>query len=120
MQVPKPPPEPVRVEFIGDQPEAGTVWIDGHWHWSARRWVWRPGTWAWPPSEGYYAPPALVRIPVPVYEGDAGTNRTLRGYGMTLMYLPGHFHVPDGGIVEVDPIGGGDGGERTRPASSAP
>lgn len=112
LQVREPPPEPVRVERLGRKPQPDAVWIDGYWHWTGRRWVWRPGVWTSPLAGAHYAPPALVRIPVPVYAEDAGTERVLRGYGMTLMYLPGHWHLADGGIAPIIPLQSPDGGRR--------
>ena len=106
------PPEPVRVEVLSEPPSADAVWIDGYWHWSGRRWVWRPGVWTHAPPGAYYAPPALVRMPVPVYDSDGGTERTLRGYGMTLLYIPGHWHLADGGIGPVEPIATPDAGSQ--------
>ena len=103
------PPEPVRIEVIGPRPSKAAVWIDGYWHWSGRRWVWRDGVWTVPPEGAYYAPPEIVRLPVPVY-GDAGTERQLRGYGMALLYRPGHWHMPDGKIAPVEPFGTSDAG----------
>jgi len=100
------PPEPTRVEHLPPRPSEDAVWIDGRWSWAGRRWVWIPGSWEVPPGGGYYAPPAIVRIPVPVYE-DGGTEKVLRGYGMTLMFIPGHWHLADGGIA---PVAGADAG----------
>lgn len=109
-EVRTPPPEPVRVEVLGERPAPDAVWVDGYWHWTGRRWVWRPGVWTRRPAGAYYAPSALVRMPVPVYESDAGTERTLRGYGMTLLYLPGHWHLADGGVAPVQPLQPPDAG----------
>ncbi|MCU0691242.1 MAG: hypothetical protein MUF54_07570 [Polyangiaceae bacterium] len=94
------PPEPVRVEQLPPQPTEQSVWVDGFWHWTGRRWDWVDGGWEVPPEGAYYAPSRIVRIPVAVYgDADDGGARVLRGYGMTLMYLPGHWHLPDGRTV---------------------
>lgn len=106
VEVRNPPPEPVRVESVGDAPEPEAVWVDGYWHWAGRRWVWLGGMWTVPPAGAYYAPPTVVRLPVPVYEdGEVEGPRRLRGYGMTLLYLPGHWHLVDGSVAPVEPLG---------------
>ena len=98
------------MEVLPPQPSDESVWVDGRWHWAGRRWVWVPGTWEIPPPGSYYAPPAIVRIPVPVYGTDDGGGRqVVKGYGMTLMFIPGHWHLEDGGITAVAGSDGGTG-----------
>jgi hypothetical protein len=61
--VPYPPP-PARVEVIPSPPAnvRGAVWIDGEWLWKGARWVWQSGQWQAPYPDGYYAPPATLRL----------------------------------------------------------
>jgi hypothetical protein len=61
--VPYPPP-PARVEVIPAPPAnvKGAVWIDGEWLWKGSRWVWQGGQWQAPYPDGYYAPPATLRL----------------------------------------------------------
>jgi hypothetical protein len=61
--VPYPPP-PARVEVIPSPPKdlKNPVWVDGEWQWKGRRWVWQAGQWELPYPDGYYAPPATVRL----------------------------------------------------------
>ena len=58
------PPPPARVEAIPSPPKdmKDPVWVDGEWQWRGRRWVWQPGQWELPYRDGYYAPPATVRL----------------------------------------------------------
>jgi len=87
-------PEDVHVEDVPQTHAEGAVWVDGSWAWAGRRWVWRPGAWEVAPQGAYYARPVFVRIPLEVREPDGGAAI---GYGMKLMYIPGHWHLPDGG-----------------------
>lgn len=59
-----------------------------------------------PPRGAYYAPPVLVRMPIAVFETAApdSQERTLAGYGLRLMFIPGHWHLADGSIVVRDSI----------------
>lgn len=94
-------PEPVQVDQVGARPSSTAVWIDGQWEWRTRRWVWVAGNWQEPVADSYYAPAQLVHWPTPVYgEGAKGTTEpVLIGFGMVLLYLPGHWHQNDGQIV---------------------
>lgn len=102
VEVPSPPPDVVQVEEVSASPEPRAVWIDGEWEWQRNRWRWRSGSWQLPPARGYYARPVLTRIPIGVYsapvEGQAGH---LIGYGMKLMFMPGHWHLPGGTASEL-------------------
>jgi hypothetical protein len=49
-------PPPPRVEYIGQPPYPGHVWIGGYWHWTGGRHDWVPGRWEAPRS-GYYWKP---------------------------------------------------------------
>lgn len=109
VEVPSPPPDTVQVEEVSASPDPRAVWVDGAWEWRTNRWSWKPGSWQLPPASGYYARPVLTRIPIGVYsapvEGEAGK---LIGYGMKLMFMRGHWHLP-----------GGTANELPLPASSA-
>lgn len=94
-------PEPVQVETLPDWPGGDAVWVDGSWIWRGRRWEWKSGSWQRPPPGGYYARPTFVRLPVEVTNETDGGVRSV-GYGMRLMYIPGHWHVADGGTWEPD------------------
>jgi hypothetical protein len=98
--VPSPPPEPAQVDEVTRPTDPREVWVDGYWVWRNRRWDWEKGSWQLPPPGGYYARPALIRIPVAVYgEGDGGSGRALKGYAMALMAYPGHWHLQSGEVV---------------------
>ncbi|MBI5538149.1 MAG: YXWGXW repeat-containing protein [Deltaproteobacteria bacterium] len=100
VEVSSPPPEEVHVDEVQPSPDPRAVWVDGSWVWGARRWKWQEGAWVLAPPGAWYARPALVRIPVGVYEeSDGGTGSTLKGYSLKLMYIPGHWHMPSGGVV---------------------
>ena len=101
--VPSPPPEPVQVDEIGQPSDPRQVWVDGHWAWKNRRWHWEKGSWQLPPPGGFYARPALVRVPVAVYSG-TGRDRVLKGYAMALMAYPGHWHLPSGQVAAPPPL----------------
>jgi len=97
-------PDTVSVEWLPPQPAEDTVWVDGSWGWSGRRWNGVLGSWQRRPNGAYYAEAAIIRLPAPPPEGgDAG----LVPYGMQLLYIPGHWHLPDGGTMGAAP---GDGG----------
>ncbi len=90
-------PEAVRIEVVPPQPARDAVWVDGFWTWAGRRWVWQQGEWVRPPLGAYYARPSLVRLPVPAYEEtDAGAQPI--GYAMQILFIPGHWHLPDGSV----------------------
>lgn len=93
-------PEAVRVETLPPSPDKDAVWVDGSWTWAGRRWAWNEGSWQHPPEGAYYARPSFARLPVPVYDNDGG--QTAIGYGMRLMFIPGHWHLPDGGTWQQD------------------
>ncbi len=97
--VAEPPPE-ARVESVAKSPDARMVWVDGYWMWRGRGWSWHAGQWQLPPPDAYYAPSMLIRMPVAVYDTDAGkSDAHLAGYGMQLMYVPGHWHARSGAIL---------------------
>lgn len=101
VEVSSPPPEAVHLEEVTTSADSRAVWVDGTWVWKARHWVWEDGTWQLPPMGAYYARPALVRIPVTVYEdSDGGTEQRLKGYAMRLMFIPGHWHQRTGAVVQ--------------------
>ena len=104
IEVPSPPPEPVQVEDIYASPDPRAVWIDGSWTWRGRRWEWSAGSWQIPPAQAYYSRPALIPLPVAVYdEPEGGAVGRMRGYAMRWMYIPGHWHLRSGGIVQAMP-----------------
>lgn len=100
--VPSKPSEPVQVDIVGKRPSQTAVWIDGQWEWRGRRWAWVAGSWQDPPPDSYYAPTQLWHWVTPVYgeSGGADGSPQLVGFGMMLLYLPGHWHRHDGQIVE--------------------
>jgi hypothetical protein len=113
LDVPSPPPEPVQVEDIEPSPDPRAVWIDGSWVWRTRRWVWTAGSWQLPPAGAYYARPSLIRLPVAIYDPpDGGVPPAMRGYAMSWMYIPGHWHLPNGTVVPT--------GQVVAPAASRP
>lgn len=59
-EVPFPPP-PGRVEFVPDQPNAASVWIDGEWEWTGRVWTWKRGRWVEPIPNATFSPWTTVR-----------------------------------------------------------
>lgn len=89
-------PDIVQVQTLPQRPDDSALWIDGYWHWSGRHWVWRDGGWAYPPKGAYYAAPQLVRIPA------TGTRKSKDDVGVMLLYRPGHWHLADGSIAEVE------------------
>ncbi|HQP35526.1 MAG TPA: hypothetical protein PLI95_10110 [Polyangiaceae bacterium] len=98
------PPEPAQVEEIPASPDPRAVWIDGSWDWKGKRWVWKQGSWQLPPPGAYYARPVLKGIPTAQYETPKpGQGGQLLGYTLTLMYNPGHWHLP-GRVVEEFPV----------------
>lgn len=89
-------PDTVHIETVPPSPGGGAVWVDGSWKWVGRRWVWQDGSWQRAPAGAYYARPSLVRLPVPVFDEADGGGQPI-GYGMQLLFIPGHWHLPDGG-----------------------
>ncbi len=49
-------PPPPQVESPGPPPNAGAVWIAGHWTWSGGKFVWTPGRWETPPPGQAWVP----------------------------------------------------------------
>ncbi len=101
-------PDTVRIETLPPSPGAGAVWVDGSWKWEGRRWVWQDGSWQRAPAGAYYARPSFVRLPVPVFDrADGGSQQADGGsqpigYGMQLIYIPGRWHLADGGTWQPD------------------
>lgn len=89
-------PDIVQVQTVSKRPDDSALWIDGFWNWSGRHWVWRNGGWVHPPKGAYYAAPQLVRIPA------TSTQKTKDDVGVMLLYRPGHWHLADGSIAEVE------------------
>ncbi|HMR06945.1 MAG TPA: hypothetical protein PKA88_14270 [Polyangiaceae bacterium] len=75
------PPPPARAEVVSTNPGGKCVWLDGHYHWEARRWEWKPGGWLVPPEGCHYAAPSL-------------TWSTGRGQG-ALLYTPPRWYPKD-------------------------
>ena len=91
------PPDVVRVQDVPLRPNLRAVWIDGSWNWEVRGWVWHEGSWQEPPAGAWYARPSLARVPVRADDGSSGSQSA----GMELMFVPGHWHLPDGCIWEA-------------------
>jgi hypothetical protein len=60
-EVPFPPP-PARPEQVPEQPEAGTVWIDGEWTFTGRYWAWTYGRWVRSPAPDAGFAPSSCRF----------------------------------------------------------
>ncbi|MGH7281474.1 MAG: YXWGXW repeat-containing protein [Polyangiaceae bacterium] len=73
------PPPPARVEFVPDQPNSDSVWIDGEWEWTGRVWTWKRGRWVEPIPSATFSPWATVRGSDGMLYLAGGTWRDVKG-----------------------------------------
>jgi hypothetical protein len=114
VQVPYPPP-PARVEFVPEQPDGDSVWIDGEWVWQGRRYAWKPGRWVKPPGNAAFAPWATVRDTMGSLYIAEGAWRDAKGNEIaapaplrTGKPSPGAITDPEGETVEEPAIQAAD------------